>query len=205
VKLYEAIDTQRQVYLVMEYVEGESLHAYLKRQPGRKLHEDEAKRIIKQLLQVLAYLHSKNVTHRDIKLENIIINHSKGGALKLIDFGFCCCTAPGATLKIFCGTPSYMSPEITRKKDYLGPPTDVWASGILLYALLCGSFPFKGFSDKDLYARIQRGLFSPPDYMSREAKSFIGKMLVVDVAARATASDLLGDPWLKGVADPILS
>ena len=80
---------------------------------------------------------------RDIKLENILVDR-KTGKLKLIDFGFCCCTAPDTKLKIFCGTPSYMSPEIVQKRDYLGPPTDIWATGILLYALLCGHFPFKG-------------------------------------------------------------
>lgn len=74
VKLYEAIDTSKYVYLVMEYAVGDSLHAHLKAQSHRRLSEDNCKSIIKQLLQILAYLHSKNVTHRDVKLENIIIN-----------------------------------------------------------------------------------------------------------------------------------
>jgi MAP/microtubule affinity-regulating kinase len=99
-------------------------------------------------------LHSKQVTHRDIKLENIIID--KKGVIKLIDFGFCCSTAQDALLKIFCGTPSYMSPEIVNKREYLGAPTDIWASGVLLYAMLCGQFPFKGVSDKDLFKKIMR-------------------------------------------------
>jgi serine/threonine protein kinase len=76
------------------------------------------------------------VTHRDIKLENIIID--KRGVIKLIDFGFCCCSSRDVKLKIFCGTPSYMCPEIVCKKEYYGPPTDIWASGILLFAMLCG-------------------------------------------------------------------
>jgi len=150
VRLYESIDcpvATKSVYLVMEYIQGESLHAHLKAQQTqpyyRRFPEDTCRAIIKQLLGVLHYLHSKNVTHRDIKLENILVDR-KSGKLKLIDFGFCCCTAPDTKLKIFCGTPSYMAPEIVQKRDYLGPPTDIWASGILLYALLCGHFPFKG-------------------------------------------------------------
>ena len=73
IKLYEAIDTAKYVYLVMEYAMGQSLHAYLKAQPKRQLPEDEVRRITKQLLTCLRYLHGRNVTHRDIKLENIII------------------------------------------------------------------------------------------------------------------------------------
>ena len=102
------------------------------------------------------YLHSRNVTHRDIKLENIIID-TKKNSIKLIDFGFCCCTSNDIKLKVFCGTPSYMCPEIVMKKEYIGPPTDIWAAGILLYAMLCGQFPFRGTSDKDLYKKISRG------------------------------------------------
>lgn len=153
--------------------------------------------IISQLLQILAYLHTRNVTHRDIKLENIIID--KKGAIKLIDFGFCCCSSADVKLKIFCGTPSYMCPEICMKKEYIGPPTDIWASGVLLYAMLCGAFPFRGMSDKELYKKISRGIFLYPDHVSNEAKSFINKMLVVNPMSRATPQSLLKDPFLTGL------
>lgn len=105
----------------------------------------------------------------------------------MIDFGFCCCTTPDTKLKVFCGTPSYMCPEIVLKKEYNGPPTDIWASGILLFAMFCGQFPFKGSNDKDLYKRIARGLFEVPDHVPSQAKFFINKMLVVDPSRRYTA------------------
>ncbi len=73
------------------------------------------------------------------------------------------------------------------KKDYLGPPTDIWAAGILLFAMLCGQFPFKGMSDKDLYKKIARGIYNPPDHLSREARAFLNRMLVVEPFRRATA------------------
>jgi serine/threonine protein kinase len=137
------------------------------------------------------------VTHRDIKLENIIID--KRGAIKLIDFGFCCCSSPDIRLKVFCGTPSYMCPEIVMKREYLGPPTDIWASGILLYAMLCGAFPFRGVTDKELYKKISRGQFIYPEHVSPEAQAFINKMITVNPSSRRTATCLLNDPWLSQV------
>jgi len=92
-----------------------------------------------------------------------------------------------------------MCPEIVMKREYLGPPTDIWATGILTYALLCGHFPFKGMSDKDLYRKIAKGLYNPPDCLSKEAKSFLGKILVVEPHHRASAASLLDDPWLRSV------
>jgi MAP/microtubule affinity-regulating kinase len=80
-----------------------------------------------------------------------------------------------------------MCPEIVMKKEYVGPPTDIWATGILLYAMLCGHFPFKGLNDKDLYKKIARGLFNPPEHLSKEAKMFLNRMLVVEPSRRATA------------------
>jgi len=136
------------------------------------------------------------VTHRDIKLENIIIDVAKN-QIKLIDFGFCCCTSPEIPLKVFCGTPSYMCPEIVMKREYVGPPTDIWATGVLFFALLCGQFPFRGATDRDLYRKIARGEFEFPDHVSNEASAFIRKMLVINGNMRASASTLLLEPFMS--------
>jgi serine/threonine protein kinase len=147
----------------------------------------------------LEYLHDKNVTHRDIKLENIIID--KRDHIKLIDFGFCCHSASDQKLRVFCGTPSYMCPEIVQRRDYLGPPTDIWATGILFYAMLCGKFPFKGADSKDLYKMISRGVYSFPEgnKTSSEGRQFLLKLLAVNPAGRFKASQLLSDPYMKSV------
>jgi MAP/microtubule affinity-regulating kinase len=142
-----------------------------------------------------------DIAHRDVKLENIIIDQNDN--IKLIDFGFSCFSKPEEKLKVFCGTPSYMSPEIVSRREYYGPPTDIWATGILLYAMLCGKFPFKGKDTKDLYKTIAKGIYQIPESIeginpvSREVRQILMKMLVVNPLGRFTASQLLSDPYFK--------
>lgn len=119
-----------------------SLHAYLKTKNGRKLEEDEARNLFRQIVEGIDYLHKKNIAHRDIKLENILLDQSN--TIKIIDFGFSILMQKDRLLNVFCGTPSYMSPELATKKDYQGWHADVWALGVLLYVFLCGKFPFRG-------------------------------------------------------------
>ena len=102
--------------------------------------------------------------------------------IKIIDFGFSTCIPNDKKIKIFCGTPSYMAPEIVNKTEYAGPPADIWALGVLLYAMLCGCFPFRGATDKELYRRITRGSFAVPEQLgvSKEALGLLKRMLCVD-------------------------
>ena len=126
----------------MELVEGESLLNFVKSHPDRKLDESSTKSLFHQIIEGIYYLHSKNIFHRDIKLENIIIKNK--AIIKIIDFGFGICSPRNKLLNFFCGTPSYMPPEIVMKKDDLGEFADIWSIGILLYTILCGAFPFRG-------------------------------------------------------------
>ena len=142
VKLHETYETNHHINIIMEYVGGPSLYTYLKSQPNKKMNEIEGKRIFKQITEALQYCHHKSITHRDIKLENLLMDENKN--IKLIDFGFSTFMPVEEKAKMFCGTPSYMSPEIVLKKEYCGPPADIWALGVLLFALLCGYFPYKG-------------------------------------------------------------
>ncbi len=105
-------------------------------------------------------MHSHLICHRDLKLENILISDRKKA--KIIDFGFGIRTPKDVFLKIYCGTASYMSPEIIRKTEYNGFKSDIWALGVVLYVMLTGRFPFKAKTEKDLFARIQTGQFLPP-------------------------------------------
>lgn len=119
--------------------------------------EPKAARIIYQVLQGLAHIHGKQICHRDIKLDNLIY-HEESGALKIIDLGFA--GSSKDPLKAFCGTPSYMSPEIVAKKEYNGNGADVWALGVVMYVILTGFLPFKSPDEKGLYRKIQKGTFA---------------------------------------------
>ena len=194
VKLYEVIDAGKQLHLAMEYIGGCSLHSYLKRRPNRKLEESEVRRIFKQILKGIEYSHSKNITHRDIKLENILLDEQNN--VKIIDFGFATCFSHEKKVKLFCGTPSYMAPEIVNRIEYSGPPADVWALGVLLYVLLCGTYPFKGQVDKELYKKIQYGQFTVPSSISQGARSLISRILRLNPDKRPSVTDILKDAWI---------
>jgi serine/threonine protein kinase len=195
-KFVDAIDTSKIVYIMMEYLGGGSLHQYLKKRTSRRLEELKARRIFVQACQALKYLHSHCIVHRDIKLENLLLDES--GVLKIIDFGFSTIVPPGKKIRVFCGTPSYMAPEIVCRKEHPGANTDVWAIGVVFFAMLCGTFPFKAQNDRELYRRIAKGVFMFPDVpVCKEAVSLVQRMLTVDISRRPTIVDVLADPWIK--------
>ena len=173
----------------MEFASHASLHSYLKAKPGRKLKEDEGKYIFKQVVDGIYYLHSKNIIHRDIKLENLLLDENK--TLKIIDFGFSICVKNDQRINNFCGTPTYMAPEIVSKKEYFGAPVDVWALGVLLYVLLCGTFPFKAQEEKELYKKIIKGTYEFPHHLSYGAKNLISKMLFYNPFERIQTKDVI--------------
>jgi MAP/microtubule affinity-regulating kinase len=194
-KFYDVIETPREVYIIMELVKGHSLLHYIKQKSEKRLAEYEAIRIFKQVLSAIEYCHNMNVVHRDIKMENILLDDRLDA--KLIDFGFSTWVIPSQKLKIFCGTPSYMAPEIVNKKEYYGPPADMWSLGILLYAMLCGHFPFRARTEFELYHNISKGLFTVPSHVSDGAKKLISKLLIVDPKRRITAERTAIDPSLN--------
>ena len=140
IHLYHVLETPKLVMLVIELVKGKSLKTMM-RESSRGLKESKCIKIFKQILSAVEYMHSRGIAHRDLKLDNILIDEINNA--KIIDFGFSVCCKYDLRLKMFCGTPSYMCPEIIHRKDYLGPPADMWSLGIILYTMISGNLPFK--------------------------------------------------------------
>lgn len=197
VKLIKVMEGPRHLHLVMEFVDGPSLYTYLKHKESKRLTEADAKEIFKQMMDGLAYLHEKGVAHRDLKLQNVLLDQKR--VVKIIDFGFSTQVTGDRKVKMYCGTPNYMAPEIVERKEYLGGPADIWAAGVFLFAILCGEFPFKGLSDRELYKRIQAGVFLIPPHVSLAAKELIAAMLTVDPDLRPAARAVLSSSWLTSI------
>lgn len=194
IRLHETLESSRQIHIVMEYVGSHSLHSYLRKKTLRRLPEPTVKRLFKQIVQAIEYCHRLHVAHRDIKLENILLDDKEN--VKVIDFGFSAVLSAESKTRTFCGTPNYMAPEIIQRRDYQAQPVDIWALGILLFAMLNGSFPFKGANNNDLFRGICRGEFEIPDHVSLSVRSLIRCMLVVDPKLRPTCTDVLKHSWL---------
>lgn len=109
------------------------------------------------MCDAVLYLHENEIIHRDLKFDNIIIDQRHN--IKLIDFGFSIKTKRDSKLKQYCGTPSYMSPEIVLKKEYDGFSSDVWSLGVILYKMITGQYPFLGSSEKEMSSNISKGRY----------------------------------------------
>ena len=195
IKFIEVVNTAKEIYIIMEFVNGISLFDYMKSRENERINEQEAIPIFKQIVEGIKYCHENNVIHRDIKLENIIVDKNLNA--KIIDFGFSTWFSEGQRLKLSCGTPSYMAPEIVAKKEYYGPPTDIWSLGVLLYTMLTGNFPFHGAIEQDLYKNILRGTFNIPSYISDKAKRLISQMMNKNPESRPKAEEVLNDQFFS--------
>ena len=139
VKIYETIETEKHIVIVMELCAGGDLLNYVRKRC--KLKEPYALKIFKQIVDGLCYIHGKNIAHRDIKLDNILLDGV--GNVKIGDFGVSKQIQPNTMMFEQCGTPAYIAPEILRNKGY-GLSVDLWSAGVVLFAMLYGSVPFKG-------------------------------------------------------------
>jgi len=201
VQMREYFIEGNQIYIILERVTGrELLDAVMASESGH-LSEQEARHIFVQILEAVHYLHSRDVVHRDLKLENIVQN-KKGGKeeVKIVDFGLAA-VAKGSSLKGACGTPYYAAPEVVSDVDY-GPACDMWSVGVVLYAMLSGSVPFFCSCAEEVGKLICSGEVNLTgevwDSVSEDAKNLVSRMLVVNPGHRITAAEALDHTWTRG-------
>jgi len=198
VRIYDFYQTPKHVYVIMEFLRGgELLEAVMNL---GSYSEKDAALIMKQLLTGLVNVHAHNITHRDLKLENLILAE-KGNlrSLRIADFGLAkkMKTSRGK-LSAQCGSPAYVAPEIILGQQYT-PAVDMWAVGCILYCLLNGQLPFYEADEQAMFRRIAKGEARPPaESVSEDARELIGQLLCADKVTRLTASEALEHRWITG-------
>ncbi|URE18813.1 SNF1-related protein kinase [Musa troglodytarum] len=193
IRLYEVIETQSDIYVVMEYVKSGELFDYIV-EKGR-LQEDEARRFFQQIISGVEYCHRNMVVHRDLKPENLLLDSKCD--VKIADFGLSNVMRDGHFLKTSCGSPNYAAPEVISGKLYAGPEVDVWSCGVILYALLCGTLPFDDENIPNLFKKIKGGIYTLPSHLSALARDLIPRMLIVDPMKRITIREIREHPWFQ--------
>uniref|UniRef100_A0A7N6FDE4 non-specific serine/threonine protein kinase n=1 Tax=Anabas testudineus TaxID=64144 RepID=A0A7N6FDE4_ANATE len=193
VQLFEVIETDKTLYLVMEYASGGEVFDYLVSH-GR-MKEVEARAKFRQIVSAVHYCHTKNIVHRDLKAENLLLDADAN--IKIADFGFSNEFTLGNKLDTFCGSPPYAAPELFQGKKYDGPEVDVWSLGVILYTLVSGSLPFDGQNLKELRERVLRGKYRVPFYMSTDCEGILRRFLVLNPAKRCTLEQVMKDKWIN--------
>ena len=193
VHLYNVVYTNKEIYLIMEYVRGKELFTYINER--KRLGEIESCHFYQQIISGLEYLEKLKIVHRDIKPENIIIEGNKN--IKIIDFGLSNIYPENNILFSSCGSPCYAPPEMIMGKKYTGSGVDIWSSGIVLYGMLCGYLPFTDPDESKLYKKIISGKLSFPHYLSENAKDLLNKILEKDPQKRITIKKIKKHPWFN--------
>ncbi|KAL8184341.1 UNVERIFIED_CONTAM: Map microtubule affinity-regulating kinase [Gekko kuhli] len=193
VKLFEVIETEKTLYLVMEYASGGEVFDYLVAH-GR-MKEKEARAKFRQIVSAVQYCHQKFIVHRDLKAENLLLDADMN--IKIADFGFSNEFTFGNKLDTFCGSPPYAAPELFQGKKYDGPEVDVWSLGVILYTLVSGSLPFDGQNLKELRERVLRGKYRIPFYMSTDCENLLKKFLILNPSKRGTLEQIMKDRWMN--------
>lgn len=193
-RLYQAVETDKKFYIVMEYCSGGELFDYIIKKD--RLPEPEARHFFRQIVSALAYVHHMGFAHRDLKPENLLLTQEL--QLKLIDFGLCANPESGLrnVLETCCGSPAYAAPELIKGESYFGNEADIWSMGVLLYALLCGFLPFEDDSIQILYNKIAKGSYPEPPWLSKGSKDLLRCMLQKDPKKRIGIEQLLLHPWV---------
>ena len=193
VHLYDVKETPTSLYIIMEYICGKELFEYIIY--NKRLSELEACKLYQQIISGIEYLGKIKVVHRDIKPENLLLDNQNN--IKIVDFGLSNSYPKNELLTTACGSPCYAAPEMINGEKYYGLKADIWSSGIVLYAMLCGYLPFEEADNEKLYKKITAGKFKTPNYLSEPAKDILHRILNVDPKSRITIPQMKKHPWFN--------
>ena len=193
VQLYEILETPKHIFIIMEYCEGQDIMDYILTRGH--LSEDESLKYFQQLINALYYLHCQNITHRDIKIDNLLLD--KNLDLKLIDFGLSTKYSDDRLLTQPCGTVVYAAPEVLDCKEYHGMLADVWSSGIVLFGMLSGFLPFGDPDDEVNKKLILQGNIEMPKFFSPEVTDLLKHMLDTNPLSRYTLEEIMAHSWFN--------
>ena len=196
VKLIDFTEDEAAYYIIMEYCGGGELFDFIISRT--RVEEPLAKRFFKQICLEVGYIHSKGIVHRDLKPENLLLGPSN--VVKLIDFGLCS-TQRDVPLTNRCGSQCYISPEALVQSSYYGVPADIWALGVILYALVDGSLPWDYQNADKMFQQISRGEFPMPQMISPECQDLLRLILNPNPSTRITVDGILTHPWLAGIGN----
>ncbi|ORX82674.1 Pkinase-domain-containing protein [Basidiobolus meristosporus CBS 931.73] len=206
VRLFEVIETDKYIGIIIEYASGGELFDHIL--AHRYLKEREACRLFAQLISGVSYMHEKNVVHRDLKLENLLLDRNRN--IIITDFGFAnqFSSPTNDLMATSCGSPCYAAPELVVSEGmYVGTAVDIWSCGVILYAMLCGYLPFDddpenpdGDNINLLYKYILSTPLVFPDYVSPDARDLLRRMLVPDPTQRCDMKTIMEHNWLAPYA-----
>lgn len=195
IKLLDIIVSKDYTHLVLDYCEGLNLYEYMHNRQGKAISESLARRIFIQLIDAVNYMHLNNIYHRDLKLDNIMIDRT--GKVTIIDFGFAIQVPKDTKVTSFCGTPFYMAPEIYQMISYKGHSVDIWALAVILYKITVGEFPFKkSETDSTPKTSIIEVRYSLPNGLSKGLVEIFEKVFVKNPESRISMPELMQLSWL---------
>ena len=191
IKVFQIYENDNHYLIIMEYCEGGELFNYIVER--QRLTENEASFFYYQLIEGVEYIHSKGIAHRDLKPENLLLDQNK--KLKIIDFGLSNYFDGEKKLETPCGSPCYASPEMVGGNKYDGFMIDIWATGIILFAMLCGYLPFEDDNNDILFKQILGGKIEYPNYLSEISKDLMRKIIETNPKKRINIEDIKKHPF----------
>ncbi|XP_051205664.1 serine/threonine-protein kinase SAPK5 [Lolium perenne] len=199
IRFKEVVLTPTHLGIVMEYAAGGELFERIC--DAGRFHEDEARYFFQQLVCGVSFCHAMGICHRDLKLENTLLDGSPAPRLKICDFGYSKSSVLHSRPKSTVGTPAYIAPEVLSRREYDGKHADVWSCGVTLYVMLVGGYPFEDTKDpknfRKTIARIMSVQYKIPEYVhvSQSCRHLLSRIFIADPRKRITMAEIKAHPW----------